>query len=371
MGKDCSLPTVLVDKKRLDQLAAQICCLEKASSSYEERITENETRITEIEEGCCDPDNPPIPGTDCDPICTKIGFYADSGIANADQILLWNRIQLLNPDMLLMGGDNTYTNPATCEEQQADAEIFAPYRQLGMLFPALGNHDLDVDSDAACHNALYPYLPNNGRYYRVSFPERSLDIFVLNSGRQTGSPGTLVEPDGNDLNSVQYQWFVEQATLSQAKHKIVMFHHPWFSQQSSAVSGAQYLPEMDWKFENYGIDLVINGHNHLTVHHEWKGVNYVQASVSVQSARDFRGDQDQTYGLPFGAMVWQDDRNGLSGEDMMGYIELTDRAMHVRFVDTLDGTLQHEFGIVNDRPFICEFTEEPNCPCSYISYGSQ
>lgn len=356
MKTNC-LPEVLVDSAELAKLAAKVCCVEK-------RVKELEDNPPECEN--CDPVPDP---TDCDPVCTNIAFFADSGQGeDPKQANLYGRIQLRNPDMLLMGGDNTYTNPATCEQQQADAEIFAPYRQIGMLFPALGNHDLDVDPDAACHVALYPYLPNNGRYYRVSFPERSLDIFVLHSGRKTG--GELLEPDGNDLGSDQYKWFINEATLSTAKHKIVMFHHPWFSQQSAAVSGSQYLPEMDWKFENYGIDLVVNGHNHVTVHHEWKGVNYVQASVNVRTGRNFRSDPTQTYGLPIGALVWQDDRLGQSGPEVTGFIELTDRAMKVEFVDTLTGEVVHSFGVMNDRPFICEFDDEENCPCSHISYSS-
>jgi hypothetical protein len=354
MKNNC-LPEILVDSKALAELAAKVCCAEK--------------RIQELE------DAPAPECEDCEPFnncvygCTNLAFFADSGEGGTqEQIDLWNRIQARPPEMLLMGGDNTYTNPATCAEQQIDADIFAPYRQTGMLFPALGNHDLDVDPAASCHYTLYPYLPGNRRYYTVKFPEKGLQIFVLNSGRN--SAGTLLEVDGNSIDSEQYLWFIEEAAKSTAKWKIVMFHHPWFSQQSAASDGSQYLSEMDWKFENYGIDLVVNGHNHMTNHHIWNGVNYVQASLSVRPPRQFRTDSTLTYGLPYGAMVWGDQRNGRTGEPMVGFIELTDRAMKVEMVDNITGDVLHTFIVQNDRLFLCDPDEEVTCPCSHISYSS-
>lgn len=381
-----SIPTVVVDAAALAELAKRICCVEKRVTTNEETIvTIQETPPTcegdctcencecESCEGCegegcgnCD-DCAPDPKT-CDFECTNLAFFGDAGEAiDNKQQELYDRLVTRDPDIVLMAGDNTYTNPANCADIELDHLRFKPYRDREILLPAIGNHDLDVDADNLCAASLYTYLPGNKRYYTMKFPESGVQVFVLNTGQNTA--GAQLEPDGNAIDEEQYRWFLEEVSKSTAKWKIVMFHHPWFSQQSAAASGSQYLPQLDWNFQAAGIDIVVNGHNHMSVHHSWDGVEYVQASLSVRPARDKRADDTQTYGLPHGGLVWIDDRNGLTGDPAVGFIEITRDALKVEFVDTITGEVLHSFTKTNDRDFDCEALEVP-CPCSHISYSS-
>lgn len=119
------------------------------------------------------------------------------------------------------------------------------------LMPALGNHDKDEKQDIFSY---YFPLPENGlnvsreckNYY---FTQGDVFFLVL---------------DSNYSRSQQKSWLeqtLEKAEKSGYAFKVVMFHHPVFHSRagrSSKYIQQSWLPALD----EYGVDLVLSGHDH-------------------------------------------------------------------------------------------------------------
>ena len=135
----------------------------------------------------------------------------------------------------------------------AFAHSVSPVFAKKLLAPALGNHDYrDLNGQGLKYFSSYFNTPDNGptglakgRCY--SFNYQNFLFIVLDSN--------------NDL-AQQSKWLETQLALnSQAKFKIVMFHHPPYHPKGGRDSlEIQHL----WTplFDKYGVDLVLNGHDH-------------------------------------------------------------------------------------------------------------
>jgi hypothetical protein len=184
-----------------------------------------------------------------------LGYTADAGSQTIKQLEVKLLFQDWDVDAALFGGDNNYSGAGLFDQ---DWFGFNDWIAAGTAYPALGNHDMDEAGWEARYLAKFPYLPQQ-RYYTVTLGDGLVDLFVLNSGRD--SVWTLTEPDGNSPTSVQHAWFVEQLAASKARWKIVMFHHPPASLVDD-LSG-RIEPEMNWP-EFAQVDLLLCGHAHLT-----------------------------------------------------------------------------------------------------------
>ncbi len=146
---------------------------------------------------------------------------------------------------------------------------------VNRFFPSLGNHDYSDTGDITGLPETYTQyfsLPGigvtssatsgNERYY--DFIQGPIHFFVLNS-----NPGTGLEPDGIDKNSIQAAWLKRQLELSSSSWNIVYMHHPSYS---SGTHGP--TPWMQWPFSQWGADIVISGHDHdyERIHHD--GIEY-------------------------------------------------------------------------------------------------
>ena len=105
----------------------------------------------------------------------------------------------------------------------------------------------------------FPYikyftLPGNERYYKVSKEHEGtkVDFFILNINSTINSK-TSHEPDGTARGSVQHQWFVREATNSDADFKIVINHaEAWTSFETGSI------PARNWNLEQYA-DIIFSG----------------------------------------------------------------------------------------------------------------
>lgn len=205
----------------------------------------------------------------------KFAFIADAGTAGANQTLVANLILDDDPVALFAGGDNNYPSGSVATIE-ANWAAFGSLVTLEKVYPALGNHDLDTANGQAQIDK-FSYLPGNRRYYSKFFENEDLEIFVLNSGLTTA--GALVEADGNDIGSVQWEWFQQAVIQSTARWKVVMFHHPAISYGTKNA----LIGQMHWPFASLGIDLVLQGHQHINEHlyvkeNTLSGCHYIQAT---------------------------------------------------------------------------------------------
>jgi len=170
-----------------------------------------------------------------------VGDTGNSAAAGA----VANLIKARNVQHVLTTGDNCYGRVTLATQVGSNYGNFVRERRI---WPSLGNHDY---SDA-CGNGSKAYLsyfnlPNNERYYDVVLGP--VHFFVVNSDRR--------EPHGVSGTSSQGRWFRDRIQRSSAAWQIVVFHHPPFS---SGEHGS--TPRMRWPWEQWGIDAVLNGHDH-------------------------------------------------------------------------------------------------------------
>jgi 3',5'-cyclic AMP phosphodiesterase CpdA len=184
-----------------------------------------------------------------------------------------------------MCGDNMYGS-----QQPADfiTKFQRPYAALlaaGVPFhAALGNHD---DPD----NRSYPPFNMGGqRYY--TFVKKNVRFIVL---------------DSNEMDRPQLAWFEQTLRAALDDWKIVVFHHPLYSDGGRHGSNVELRVILEPLLVKYGVDVVFSGHEHFYERiRPQKGITYfIEGSSGQLRKGDVRAsamtaayfDQDQTFML--------------------------------------------------------------------------
>jgi predicted phosphodiesterase len=159
--------------------------------------------------------------------------------------------------LVVTTGDNVY--PAGQPESFKEI-LYEPYDCLvdeGVVFRAsLGNHD--VVTDNGFHVMNEPLLGMNG--------ERN---YVVRIGGVR-----FVIADSNDLDT---DWLSEEIRSEEGDSwTVVLFHHPVFSPGTKHGSTGRFAESLAPLFTEHGVDLVLNGHDHIySATREVGGVRYV------------------------------------------------------------------------------------------------
>ena len=188
-----------------------------------------------------------------------------SGNANAGAVAAlikgWFDSKLI--DFVVTTGDNNYRGAGKNDETigQYYHSFMKPYKgKYGAASPdknrfwsVLGNHDWSAGADEQLE---YLQLP---RYYDVNFG--LVHLYALDADDH--------EPDGVKQSSLQALWFHERINASKSCFDIVVFHQP-------AYSYGGYGPNkyMQWPFEQWGADAVIQGHDHVYERMRIGGIPY-------------------------------------------------------------------------------------------------
>lgn len=149
-------------------------------------------------------------------------------------------------------GDNFYqpdgaATPANHDGPEACLRFYPGHRWVA----AWGNHDV-------AGRDTQEVLGAPAKYY--SSRDALMHLIVLDSNRASSRE--------------QIAWLTSQLSGSDARWKVVVFHHPPFTvggHPPSEEVRRSWLP----LFEEYGVDLVLNGHNHGYEHHRSGGIDYV------------------------------------------------------------------------------------------------
>jgi predicted phosphodiesterase len=113
------------------------------------------------------------------------------------------------------------------------------------IYPTVGNHELN-------QKLYYDYfdLPGNESWYHFRYG--IADFFAVNSNVDY------------KRGSEQYKWFEAALKASEAPWKVVFLHHPPFACATSRKPGNTRVKEhLVPLMEEYGVDLVLLGHDHL------------------------------------------------------------------------------------------------------------
>ena len=184
-----------------------------------------------------------------------IGDYGFAGQPEADVATL---VSSWNPDFVVTTGDNNYEDglAATIDQNigQYYHQYIFPYTgaygagdTVNRFFPSLGNHDWK--SPGAQPYLNYFALPGNERYY--DFVAGNVQFFCIDSD--------TLEPDGTSSSSIQAQWLQNRLSISSARWRIVIFHHPPYT--SGTTHGS--TTRMRWPFQEWGATTVLCGHEHI------------------------------------------------------------------------------------------------------------
>ena len=166
------------------------------------------------------------------------------------------------PLFIITLGDNNYPSgaAATIDRHvgQFYHEFITPYKGrygagalTNRFFPCLGNHDWLATN--ARPYLDYFSLPGNERYY--TFRRGAVQLFCLDSDKN--------EPDGTSPESPQGRWLQQQLTNSTAVWKLVYFHHAPYSSGSVHGTHTGETARMKWPFQEWGVDAVLAGHDHI------------------------------------------------------------------------------------------------------------
>ncbi len=194
--------------------------------------------------------------------------FGDSQDTAGNDGTLWNEIlsKMGNVDFYLHAGD-------ICEDTKEESNWTSmlntnrEYLATTPIMVAAGNHDTRYKSDV---NAVFRHFNNNipsantdaERGYFYSFIYGNIKFIMLNTNLLTsGATG--------QLPTAQYNWLVSELQNNNAQWTIVTLHNPLYSVGKYGNEAGNTGVTLDLReqlsdlFAQYGVDLVIQGHDHV------------------------------------------------------------------------------------------------------------
>ena len=184
--------------------------------------------------------------------------FGDYGRNNDSQKRLRDQMLLDSFNFILTTGDNAYNDGSYAE---FSSNVFLVYQNLFpkvALFPTLGNHDYHTDNGG-------PYLdifelPQNA--WRASDQERYYSFDYGNAHFIALDSNSPLQENDAVANDDMFDWLRNDLNQTTQPWKIIAFHHPAYS---TGLHGSE--PDVQAKlvpiFEQYGVDVVFNGHDHI------------------------------------------------------------------------------------------------------------
>lgn len=200
--------------------------------------------------------------TNDDPL--RVAVFGDSGVATTTQYEVGSEMAAWQPELLLHTGDIVYDSGT---EQEYIDKMFTVYSSLLSEIPfygSIGNHDYTTEL-AGPYKDLFE-TPTNGDdedYY--SFNYDNIHFVSLNSNLDYS------------IGSEMYDWLDTDLAATNKKWVIVYFHHPPYSSGSHG-STIDMQTSIVPLFEEYDVDLVLNGHDHS--YERFDKINGVQYIVT-------------------------------------------------------------------------------------------
>jgi chitodextrinase len=177
-----------------------------------------------------------------------VAAAGDGAGGDASETAVTNLISSWNPNLMLYLGD-VYEKGTSTEfdnwygDNQPDSPFYGRLRSITL--PSVGNHEYEGNQAPG----YFDYWDNVPHYYSVN--RHGWHIISLDSNSAYGQ----LSP-----TSAQYQWLQQDLAANTQPCTLAFFHHPRFNigdeGPSTGVDGF-------WKlFAQYGVDLVVNGHDH-------------------------------------------------------------------------------------------------------------
>jgi acid phosphatase type 7 len=180
--------------------------------------------------------------------------FADTGDGSMPQYRIARTLAGYRPDLIIHAGDLVY--PYGRRAQYA-LNFFRPNEHFlpsVPFYPCLGNHDVRDGSNGQPLLDTF-VLPTNGEAGRT---ERDY-WFDYGDVRFIAFDCNL---DGPQIAQQVVPWLERVLAAARGRYKVVYYHEPIYT--SSRYTSAEKLrTTVAPLFDRYGVELVINGHNHL------------------------------------------------------------------------------------------------------------
>lgn len=192
-------------------------------------------------------------GSACSPSATTelpshaVIVYGDSRSGHSIHKAIVQAIIKTKPSAVFHTGDLVNDGSSSADWATFNS-ITSELVESAPFYPALGNHDLPRNRDLPPQLFLDNFdLPNNERWYSVEVD--GLHFIVLDSNAD------LI------AGSEQYEWLENELQQVADEFAAVVFHHP-------VLATGPHGDELDLSpilvplFEEYDVELVLNGHHH-------------------------------------------------------------------------------------------------------------
>lgn len=144
-------------------------------------------------------------------------------------------------EFVLMMGDNLYGSQQPRDFIDKFETPYGPLLRMGIPFyAALGNHD----------------EPDNRRYSKFNMNGQRFYSIVR-------GPARFFFLDTNFLDAPQLQWFEAALREATEEWKIVVFHHPIYSDGDRHGPNVAIRVVLEPLLVRYGVDVVFSGHEHV------------------------------------------------------------------------------------------------------------
>ena len=239
-----------------------------------------------------------------------IGVVADFGSGKPEAFDVSRLVERQGAHAVVTAGDNIYFQTGY---QALVGDLYGDYLEAGAFFPATGNHDYSEGRGIALFDKYFDFLQGH-RWYQVTLGP--VEFFILDSHQALHHP---------DVFKAQYDWLEKAVSESTARWKAVVVHHPPHSARSRSQK------EFRFPYDQWGVHLVLSGHDHTMQHLEFDGVHYVVDGAGGGSLHKFEeileGTTFRLQGV-YGAFFLQPDGDTL----------------HCRFI-SVDDEVVHSFDI--------------------------
>jgi hypothetical protein len=176
----------------------------------------------------------------------KFAVLGDFGTGDKPQYDLAQQMSRLHDrfgyGLVVLVGDNLYGSERPQDFQKKFEIPYKPLLDAGVKFYAsLGNHD-------AREQRYYKLFNMDGQLHYSFSPRPDIRFVALES--------TYLQPE-------QVRWAEKELSSSNAKWKIVFFHHPLYSSGERHGSDVSLRDVLEPIFLKTGVSLVLTGHDHF------------------------------------------------------------------------------------------------------------
>jgi DNA repair exonuclease SbcCD nuclease subunit len=197
----------------------------------------------------------------------KFAVIGDNGTGDKAQYQIADKLTATHEkfpfEFVVMMGDNLYGGEAPKDFGQKFEKPYKALLDIGVKFYAtLGNHD------DPSRQISYQKFNMGGKHYYSFKPKDGVRFFSL---------------DSNYMDKKQLEWFENELKSSSSEWKLVYFHHPIYSSGEKHGSNIELRATLEPVFVKYGVDVVLNGHEHFYERIKpQKGINYFIVGSSGQ-----------------------------------------------------------------------------------------